>query len=73
MTIMTKKEENFTATDFSVYTIQTHTLQHILAGIISGRTKDMLSLETSAHPGWARLLKEEEFGSLFQNLQYVLF
>jgi hypothetical protein len=36
MTITIKKEENFTATDFSVYTIQTYTLQHILAGIISG-------------------------------------
>ena len=33
---MTKKEENFTAADFEICMIQKYTLQHILAGIISG-------------------------------------
>jgi hypothetical protein len=37
MIIMTKKEENFTATDFDICMIQKYTLQHILAGIIYGR------------------------------------
>ena len=36
MTITIKKEENFTAIDFDICMIQKYTLQHILAGIISG-------------------------------------